>query len=449
MKIGILGAGTLGEFLASTFCNDKHDVVLIDSSLETLKRIKKTLDVMTVCGDGGLVETIKNARLENARLFIAVGSNDAINIHACQIARKLGAQNTICRLSTEKYFDSNEDFSPQVLGINYVVIPQKECVNKIIDVLDNPAVLERITFSVPEASIVAFNVPSNSPLVDMELKNFPEPELINTVRFAAVVRDGGLIAPRGDMVFQERDEIYIAGQRKHVDEMLAWSCPFDKKSKRILIGGCSRTGINLAFELSQSGYDVRLIEKNAPLAEEVLNNLNTEMMFINGDASEGDVLHESGVAKCDVFIATGSDDESNILSCILAKRMGAEKVITLTNKEEYVTLVRILKMIDCGFSRWLVAGNSILRHISSINHTHTNAILHRADAFVSEYLVKKSSTVCGKYIDKCNFPLSTVLSLVFRGPQVLTPSGDLQLCEGDIVAAITTPESEKKLGKLF
>jgi len=153
--------------------------------------------------------------------------------------------------------------------------------------------------------------------------------------------------------------------------------------------------------------------------------------------------------RSSLFVAVQEDDEDNILSCILAKQVGARKVVTLTNKEEYITLLPTMEMIDCGFSKWLVAVNSILRHISSINRTHTNAILHRADAYVSEFEVKKGTPVCNCKIDECILPESTVLSMVFRDNKVLAPSGDLELLPGDLVAVIATPESEKVLGALF
>jgi len=449
MKIGIVGGGTLGKFLAVTFCRDKHDVVVIDTSSKTLDRLRDKLDIMTIVGNGASYNTLKEAGIDNVKMFIAVGSDDTTNIHACRIARKMGVSNTICRLTTREYFDSEDNFTPADSGIDYVVVPQEECVHKIVNVMDNIATLEKITFSVPEALIAAFTVLPDSPLVDVKLIEFPEPELIRSVRFAAVIRDGELMAPRGDTVIKAGDEIYIAGLQEKVDAMVQWAYPQKKKISRIIIIGGSTAGSQLAMELAKEGFDIRLIEKDYNLAESIMNKINTQMMVINGDPSESDVLSEAGVSTCDVFVAVGERDESNILSCILAKRMGAKKTIVLTNKEEYVDLVRAMDFIDCGFSRWVVAGNSILRHISEVNQLHTSAILNRVEAVVSEFEVKENSAVCDKQIDQCKFPSSTVLSLVFRENRVLTPYGELPLRAGDLVTAITTQETEKKLAELF
>jgi len=449
MKIGIVGGGTLGKFLAVTFCKDKHDVVVIDTSSKTLDRLREKLDIMTVVGTGASYATLKEAGIDKVKIFIAVGSDDAANIHACRIAKHMGVSNIICRLTSLSYFDAENDFPPESSGIDYVVVPQEECVHKIVNVMDNISTLEKITFSVPEALIAAFTVVNDSPLNNMKLMDFPLPELIRSVRFAAVIRNGELMAPRGDTVIQAGDEIYLAGLRSKVDAMVKWAYPVKNKINRIIIAGGTKTGSKLALELSKQGFDIRLIEKDHALAVSIMNEINTKMQVINGDPSESDVLDEAGVSSADVFVAVGEKDENNILSCILAKRMGAKKTIVLTNKEEYVDLVRKMDFIDCGFSRWVVAGNSILRHISVVNQVHTSAILNRADAVVSEFEVKENSAVCDKQIDKCTFPSTAVLSLVFRDRRVLTPYGELPLRAGDLVTAITTQETEKKLAELF
>lgn len=450
MKIGILGAGTLGRFLAGTFCNDKHDVTVIDTSARTLSRLRDKYDVMNVLGDGAKFATLLEAKTSSFDMFIAVGTHDTINMHACRIARHMGVPNIICRLVNNEYFSHENDFTPEKIGIDHVVVPEDECVNKIVDVLDNISTLEKITFSVPDALITAFTILPESPLHKATLESFPEPDMIHSVRFAGIVRQGELFAPHGATELLENDEIYLAGKREEVEAMIEWADPVKHKLKNIIIAGGTKLATLLTNSLNEkNGFRIRLIEKDQERAEKFIDDLNTKIMVIHGDPSESDVLEEAGVEACDAFIAIGEDDEDNILSCILAKRMGAKKVITLTNKEEYVDLVCKMDIVDCGFSRWLVAGNSVLKYISTINQVHTNAMLHRTNAFVLEFAVKDSSAVCDKKIGKCKIPESAVLSLVFRKDKVLIPDGELTLLAGDLVAAITTPESEKKLEKLF
>jgi trk/ktr system potassium uptake protein len=448
MKIVILGAGTLGTFLVSTFCQDNHDVVVIDKSSDTIQRLKDKLDVMALTGNGASIANLKTAGIEDAAMFIAASNNDTVNIHACSIAKHFKVKKTICRLSNKDYFDSEDNFSPQSQGIDYIVVPQDHCVENIMNVVDRHDVIEKITFNIPEAAITAIKVLPESKLNGVKLSEFPDPELLLSIRFAAIVRKGRLIAPYGETIIMVNDELYIAGRNEDIERLLDWEHPQQKTISRIVIAGGTSIGAALASQLSVKGYDIRLIDPDFTNCEQILNELNKKMLVINGDSNEKDVLLEAGSDDCDIFVATQEDDENNILSCILAKRMGAKKVITMTSKEEYIDIVPEMNMLDCGFSRRLVAANSILRNIS-MNTVHTDAVIHRTNAYVSEFEVNIKSSIANKKIDECKFPESTVLSLIFRNGEVITPAGDLILQPGDLVVAIAMPSTVKQLEALF
>lgn len=448
MKIVILGAGTLGTFLVSTLCRDNHDVVIIDKSSDTIQRLKDKLDVMALTGDGASITNLKMAGIGDATMFIAASNNDTVNIHACSIAKHFGVPKTICRLSNKDYFDSNDKFPPLKQGIDHIIVPQDNCVENIMNVVARHEVIEKITFNIPDATITAIKVLSNSKLNGVKLLEFPEPELLQRVRFAAIVRKGRLLAPRGETSIMVGDELYIAGHDEDVEALIEWATPQSKPLLRVVIAGGSKIGAALAGKLVKRGYDVRLIDASLANCEQILNEMNIKMLVINGDSNDKDVLLEAGSDDCDLFIATQDDDENNILSCILAKRMGAKKVITLIGKEEYIDIVPAMKMIDCGISRRLVATNSILRNIS-INTVHTDAVIHRADAYVSEFEVIKNSAVANKKIDECKFSPSTILSLIFRAGEVVTPAGDLILLPGDLVIIIGAASDVKELEAQF
>ena len=449
MKIAIMGAGTLGKSLANTFCNDKHDVLVIDTSIEVLERLKDKFDVMTLCGNGATVEVLKKGSIESIELFIAVSGNDTYNIHACRIAKHFGVKFTICRLLTEKYFDKESGLSHEKVGIDHIVLPEEACVNKIYDVLDNLQTLETIHFSNSDALVTALRIFDDSPIIKMKLKDFPEKELIKSIRFAAILRKGKMIPPKGDTILKKNDELYIAGHKDNVKNMLKWLGKEDRNIKKVLIAGDSMISIGLAEKLVSNGYSVKIIIKDHNQAEDFLDKIKLDIMLICGDANDSDILEEAGVDACDAFIAVQDDDEDNILSCILAKRMGASKVITLTTKSEYSRILPSIKNIDCGFSKWLIAVNSVLCYFSTINKAHTNAILHGTDSFISEYEVQKDSPVCDKKIGECRFPESTVISMIFRDSEVLSPTGDLTLHTGDLATLIVNPNDENTIGQLF
>ena len=448
MKIIILGAGTMGTFLVSTFCRDNHDVVVIDKSSSTIQHMKDKLDVMGLIGNGANVSILKDAGIENARMFIAASNDDMVNIHACSIAKHFGVKKTICRLSNKTYFDSDNNFTPSSHGIDLIVVPQDDCVENIMNIVSRFEVIEKITFNVPNATITAIKVSIDSRLNGVKLLEFPKPELLHSIRFASIVRKGQLLAPSGETTIIIDDELYIAGRDEDVECLLNWASPKVKKASHVVVAGGTTIGSDLAFQLSQEGYDVRLIDPDLSNCEKILNELNTKLLVINGDSNDRDVLLEAGTDDCDIFISTQDNDENNILSCILSKRLGAKKVITLIGKEEYIDIVPAMTMIDCGVSRRLVATNSRLRSIS-INTVHTDAVIHRANAYVSEFEVTEKSTAAHKKIIDCDFPPAIVLSLVFRNGKIVTPSGNLVLLPGDMVVIIGSASAIKERELLF
>jgi trk system potassium uptake protein TrkA len=336
------------------------------------------------------------------------------------------------------------------MDLHNVVIPAGECVQKIMNVLDNKIIVERILFSNPDAIMTAFEVLPSSPIAGARLKDIANPDLLDTVRFAAVLRDRQHIIPHGDTIIVPGDKVYVAGQREKVASMVRWNSPDNSDINRVAIAGATRIGKELARRLFDEGYNVRLIEKDFKTGAHLLDDLKAGIMVINGDPTDKEVLVEAGVDASDAFVSALDDDEDNILSCIMAKELGAKKVVTVTNKAEYVNIIPAIDMIDSGFSSSLVAVNTVLRQLDAEAETvSVDAILNRIDAYVFEFKVHSGSQVCGKCINEIKFPLSTVLAVVFRKGNVISAAGNLRLEENDTVATVTTYDKLKALEPLF
>ncbi len=450
MRITIIGAGILGKDLASTLCNDKHDVIIIDNQAEKLDTLRDHLDVMTYNGNGATSQTLKRVEAHQSDLLIAATGSESTNIIACQIAQKLGVTNTICRLSSHDLFSPEDDISPESFGLKGIVIPELECVNKIIDTVENPSILEKIRFSNPNAIMTAFAVKRSSPICKIKLADFPNKNLLNSIRIAAIIRNGRTIPPRGNTTIKKGDEVYIAGQKEKVEKFINWATETPPKSQKVIIAGATIIGKHLAKDLSEMGNQVRLIDIDRYKGEALLDELDSNMMVICGDTTEKEILAEAGINSCDIFISALKDDEDNILSCILAKKEGAKKVVTITNKSEYNDIVPSIKMIDCGFSASLVASNSVLRSLTRAERNICiEAALHRLQSYIYEFQVTETSPCKDKKIGECKCPKNTTFGLVFRKDEVLSATGDLKLLAGDIVATIATKETIKDLEPLF
>jgi trk system potassium uptake protein len=449
MNIIILGAGEVGKQLAYTLYNKDNDIVVVDLSQSLLGRLKDKLDVMTVQGSCAAVNVLINAHIKNADLVIAVTGNDASNILACHIAKHFNVKTTVCRLSSDDFFAAKENYTPKTLGIDHIIFPVAECIDKIFNVLIHHSIVENISFNLHDIKMTAIKIPNISPLSGTRILDFPNRELLSRIRFSAIIRNQKLVTPFGSTIFAKNDEVYISGNRKDIDEFISYADPDADPTKMIIIAGATKIGRDLTKKLLKHGYNIRLIEKSDKKGENLLDELDEDLMVIAGDPTDGDVLDEAGISVCDTFISTSDDDEENILTCILAKKKGAGKVITITNKAEYVDIIPGIVAVDCGFSPRIAAVNSVLRLIGTdIGRIH--AILQRiTNTYVYELNVNSSSKICEKEVAKLGGELPAVLSFVFRNNQAIPVTGDLKLKANDQVVAISTPSYINKLESLF
>lgn len=448
MNITILGAGEVGKQLAWTLSTQRNSVAVVDQSPELLARISERLDVLTVQGDCANVSVLRRANVGRAELLIAVTGSDASNALACRVAKESGVKRTICRLSSRNFFGRDGEFDATALGIDHVILPQDTCVSRILGVIDQQHLVERLTFNIPDAEMSALRIPPGSPLAGARLDDFPQPEMLSSIRFSALVRNQRLITPTGDTVFLPGDEVYVAGTTEGVRQLLHFNETAPRPSSMAIVVGATRLARTLINRLVATGRTVRVIEQDPTLCSQMLDELGEKILVINGSPTEAEVLEEAEVADCGAFISVLRNDEQNILGCILAKRQGAGKVITVTNKAEYMDIVPAMKPIDCGFSPRLVAVNLVLNLLGS--HTaRVHAILHRINAYVYEFDVQHGAHVCGRRIADCAEAPLAIFSLVMRNDRALAATGDVILQENDRVAAITTPENEKSLERLF
>lgn len=450
MKIIIIGAGELGRLLAKTLSPGKHNVVVVDSCAGELERLGDRLDVMRVEGSCASVSALKKAGIESADALLAVSGDEASNILSCQIAARFGIKQTICRLYRSDSISEKDGIGAAGFGIWRTFSPPEASVGKILDVLNNRIVLERIQFSRAGACMAVVRVSDSSPLVGIRLRDISCGSILDNIRLAAVLHGRQFLVPRGETILGAGDKIYIAGLCSDVQKFIDWIAPEEAVHGRVVIAGGGETGLLLAREAFEQGYDVRLMERSRTRAEAILDELPSGVMLLQGDPTDEELLEEAGVQNAEVFVSVEEDDEDNILSCIIAKRIGARKVIALTHKPEYIRIVPEMGMIDCGFSATLISANTVLRLLEG-GLIRLDATLHSFHASLEEFKVSKKSPLAGKALQDCAnlLPASVVFALFFRGDDVITPSGKTVLQPGDVVVSILTERTKRALRPLF
>ena len=447
MKIIIIGVGELGQMLATRLSEAEHDVVIIDTEFNEFEHVRDKLDVMTLVGDANSIAVMKRAGIETADMLVAVSGNQAVNILACQLASHLGVKRSICRLYSTDVFSEEDGITPGFFGIGKSFSSPAECTKLIMDVLRHQTVLEQMEFSNKDATMVTVRIPEDSPLRNMRIQSIPDIEVRDNIRFAALVRDNQLKYPHGDTQFLAGDKYYVAGRRDYVERFLGALSP-EKGSRVIVFGGATRVAALAALEALKSKMTIRLIESNRQLADKFLELMPEQVQVVVGSSTDEDVLREAGVDRCDVYVNTDLDDENTILSCIIAKHLGAAKVVAITHKTEYISIVPELNVIDSAFNSTQVSVNTVFRLMDE-GVLHVDSRLDAYHAYLTEFRIQGKSRLIGKEIKAAKLPKEAILAMVFRGSEVIAPTGLTQLQQGDIVVAIVTLETEELLKPYF
>lgn len=459
MKIVILGAGQVGATLAERLSFEQNDITLVDANKSRFKQLPD-LDVRTVYGHASSPSTLRAAGVDDAELVIAVTNSDEVNLVACQISRALfRTPSLIARVRSSEYLDP--EFEAQVfqpdeawsntsaakvarLWVQERISPETEVTNYIERLIGQPGALQVSDFAGGRAQMACVTAVSPGPLVGHKLKDLAQHLPDIDTRVAAIYRQDRPIIPEGDTTIQNGDEVFFIADRKHIRAVMSEMMETDKPYRRILIAGGGNIGARLASRL-ESKYRVQLIERDASRTRALSEQLSKAIVNI-GDASSRKLLDECGIAETDVFCAVTNSDEANIMASMLAKKMGARKVMTLINNPAYVDLVQG-GLIDVAVSPEQATIGSILRHVRR-GEIQQAFSLRRGAAEALELVArgdKGSSKVIGRTIDKIKLPEGATIGAVVRDDDVLMAHNYIEIEPNDHVIVFLAEKNPRKL----
>ncbi len=450
MKIIILGAGQVGTSVAGNLASEANDITVVDQDAELLQTLQDKFDLRTVKGYAAHPDVLAQAGCDDAEMLIAVTNNDETNMVACQVAWTLfHTPRKIARVRAPEYHRHPALFNQGGLPIDVLISPEQLVTEYIERLIQYPGALQVLDFAGGLVQLVGLRAYAGGPLVGHQLRELNQHLHGGEARVAAIYREGQAIHPTGDTVIQAGDEVFFIAAARNIPEVMAELGRADKPYKRIIFAGGGNIGRRLALRLEKE-YNVKILERDPERAGAVSEELR-KTIVLQGDAADEDLLQEEGIEETDVFCAVTNDDEANILSAMLAKRLGARTVMALINRTSYVELVEA-GPIDVAISPQQATIGTLLTHVRRGDVVMVHS-LRRGAAEAIEAIAhgdRHSSKVVGRRVEKVKLPRGTSIAAIVRGEEVIIAHHDTVIeSEDHVILFLVDKRRIAEVEKLF
>ena len=459
MKIIILGAGQVGSNLAASLVSEANDITVVDLDAAKLAELQDRYDLRTLVGHGSHPSVLQAAGAQDADMLVAVTQSDETNMVACKLAAMLfNIPTKIARIRAADYMKNPLLFQPEHMAVDYTISPEQEITNYLRRLIDYPEALQVMDFANGRIRLVAVRAHGGF-LVGHELRYLREHlhllmreraqlEKVDA-RVAAIYRQDRSIVPSGNTVVQEGDEVFFIAATENIRAVMKEMHRADRSVRRVMVAGGGNIGSRLAAAL-EDDYEVKLVDHNKGRAEHLAERLRRTLVLV-GDATDEDLLLQENVDEMDVFCALTNDDEDNIMSCLLAKRMGARKVIALINRATYVDLLQGGE-IDIALSPAQATIGPLLTHIRRGDVTVVHS-LRRGAAEALEAVVhgdEKSSKLVGRRIEQVPLPEGASIGAILRDETVIIAHHDtVILPEDHLIIFVPNKRQVAQVERLF
>lgn len=452
MKIVIEGAGEVGSHLANMLKSEANDVTVIDDNQQRIDALRAYTDVETVVGNPSSISVLREANVGDADLFIAVYPFAAqeINIVGALLAKRLGTRKVIARISDEDYLSSENKLLFKEMGIELLFYPERSAADEIIDFLKHNSTAETMEFARGKLQIAVYKINEDSAMLDLKLAEFIkpiDPETLKQFRIIAITREDKTIIPKLGTKFQYGDLVFVVSKRDAVETLNAL---FGKSNINIgsamIIGG-NATAAMLARSLDRSGVRVKLVERDRERCIELSEKLPSSVEVVIGDGRNSDFLFEEGIQGYDAFIALTSSDESNVLSCVVAKKFGVARTVAEVENMEYIKLAEEMG-VDNVINKKLLTAGRIFRLTLSGKARFVH-YMTGTNAEVIEYTVVPGSAITKGPIKDIDFPENAIIGGVIRRNEAIIAVGDTVIEAYDRVAVFALPQSIREIDKFF
>jgi trk system potassium uptake protein TrkA len=463
MKIIILGAGRVGTSVAESLVSEANDITVIDSDAARVADLQGRYDLRGLVGNATQPSLLREAGAADADLLIAVTAVDEVNLVACKIAAEVF--NVPTRIARVRNTELQQH--PKLLGddgfrVSHIIWPEQSVTDLLLRLIEFPEALQVLDFADGKVGLIAVRIYAGGPLVSHPIQDLRKHVPSVDARIVAIFRSGRSIACEGGTLIQPGDEVFFLAASQNIRAVMRELRRLDKPVRRLIIAGGGNIGLRLARALDTgegidwgAKFNIKIIERNKRRCEQLSHQVSSDVLVLNGDATDEDLLRDEGVGETDLFMALTNDDENNIMSALLAKRMGARRTIALINRKSYGELMQG-GQIDIAISPSHATLSNLLRHVRRGDVVAAHSLRHGA-AEALEIVAHgdaSSSRVVGRRIEQIELPKASTIGAVLRGEgetaRVLIAHHDTVIeSEDHVLVFVANKRMIPKLEKLF
>ncbi|ARP88177.1 Trk system potassium transporter TrkA [Bordetella genomosp. 9] len=452
MKILIVGAGRVGISVAENLVSEHNDITVIDTDARNLLALQERCDLRGLHGDGSRVSVLREAGAEDTDLFIACAASDAVNLVACRIARQVfNIPRRIARIRASDVAEHPELMGDDGFCIDALISPERSVTTYLHSLIEFPEALQVVEFAGGRVSVVAARVGRSSAMANQALGALPDLWPDVSARIVDVVRDGRPLQAGDGTVIQPGDEVIFVADTRHARRAVRQLRDAEKTARRIMIAGGGNIGLRLATELAQENYSVRIIEHDAARCRYLAEKLPSNVLVLHGNATDEGLLERENIEDMDTWLALTSDDEDNIMSSLLAKRLGARRVIALINRQAYGELMQG-SHIDVAVSPSHATMSELLRHV----RRGDVVAVHRLRQGLVEALEavahgdRRTSRVVGRRVNELRLPKGAIIGALARADEIIIPDGETVIEQDDhVIVFVPSRNQMARVEKLF
>ena len=445
MRIVIAGAGDIGFHLAKLLSDEQQDIVLIDTNPDVLHFATTHLDVFSVQGDSASIRVLEQAEVSRASLFLAMTTSEKNNLVSSILAKKMGARQTVARVSNQEYLTEAQRVSFQELGVDSIICPTQLAAHEIDRLIRQTSVTDLFNFEQGTLTLAGIVVDSHSPLANRHISDFAKEENELMFRPIALLRGRSTILPRPDTQILKNDHIYFISNAKNMKKVLGKFGKNPMKVRNVMIIGGGELGLK-ASQMLEEDYNVVIVESDKEQCKQLAAKLNSSLI-VNGDPNNIELLKEENLVNMDAFVAITPNAETNILTSLLAEELGTPKTIALVDNVEYTRISQNIG-VDTIINKKLIAANNVFRFVRKGNIEAITS-LHGVDAEIIEFVLEKQNRLTRNPLKSLHFPDEAVIAGIIRGEETLFPDGNTVLEKGDKVIVFAQHTAIPKVEKLF